>query len=550
MNYPIHSPRPRLMAQRLPAPTINLRDYQSQMIADTRTHQSQGHKRIFAYGPPGSGKTSVMAAIARAEYMAGRKTTILVPMNRVVTKTANPAKLNQMCGALVAMGLGGQFGVICGAFPTLRNDAAPIQVATLQSLNANIHTLLSDTQTILIDEGHTGAFFAEAEKAYKLWQWSLVVNFSATPYNRSMGKDEAHGDLQRNTALVSAPSYRELEKRGFLSPLRYHGNEHKQKLDLGSDAAIRWMLERWVSQCADLGIPTTHAVGFCQSRRKGKSQAESIQRIGATMGLKFTIVGDNCTQEEYELADTEFEAGLTNLLCVQSLTTGWDSPKCRHALFFRSIPSRDRCIQAATRVDRRHASKQYGEIWDFAGNFQLAGEDSGLHPKVEDLSESVDVSCLATKAKSEGEAPTKTCANHKCAKTIHAGAIECSHCHTIQPTRTAMYEDAKGNLVSFVPEAQARESREGLKAYFRQWRKFGFTLGWSPFAAHKKCADLGIKVAMNDEEMWLGSTDVSRESYKRYLNANARSWGWNSAKKRTEMIREFGSCPIGEFDHE
>ena len=539
MNYPIQSPRPRLIPQYLPSPTITPRDYQLRMMADVRSHQSQGHKRIFAYGPPGSGKTSIMASIARAEYMAGRKTTILVPMNRVVTKTADPNKLNQMCGALVSMGLAGHFGVICGAFPTLRNDAAPIQIVTLQSLKSELHILLADTNTILIDEGHTGAFFKEAENAYKLWKWSLVVNFSATPYNRSMGKDEAHGDLQRNTALVSAPSYRELEKRGYLSPLRYHGNEQKQNIDLGSDAAIKWMLERWISQCAELGIPTTHAVGFTQSRRKGRSQAESIQRIGASLGLKFTIVGDNCTQEEYELADAEFESGLTNLLCVQALTTGWDSPLCRHALFFRQIPSRDRCIQAATRVDRRHVSKQYGEIWDFAGNFQLAGEESGLHPKVEDLSESVDLSVLATKAKSDGEAPTKSCI--KCKKTIYASAIECPHCHAIQPTSTALYEDAKGRLVSFVPEAQARSGRDGLKAYFRQWRKYSFTLGRSPFASHKKCADLGLKVDMNDTELWRDSVGVSRESYQRYLNANARSWGWDENKKAREMIREFGT---------
>jgi hypothetical protein len=196
-------------------------------------------------------------------------------------------------------------------------------------------------------------------------------------------------------------------------------------------------------------------------------------------------------------------------------------------------------VQAATRVDRVHDSKEYGEIWDFAGNFQLAGEDSGLHPKVEDLSAAVDVSVLQTKAKPDGEAPKKNCI--KCKKTIYASAIECPHCHAIQPTKTALYEDAKGNLVSFVPESQARQGRAGLKAYFRQWRKFGFTLGWSPFAAHKKCADLGLDVKMDDVELWRGSVGVSRESYQRYLDSNARSWGWDESKKQRELIREFGN---------
>ncbi|MGL4232588.1 MAG: hypothetical protein ACRCWJ_14590, partial [Casimicrobium sp.] len=322
--------------------------------------------------------------------------------------------------------------------------------------------------------------------------------------------------------------------------LRYHGVEDQKKVDLSSDAAIKWMLQHWIDRCAELGIPTTHAIGFTQSRRGGKKQAESIQRIGLMMGLNFTIVGDDTTQEDFEVAEAMLESGQVNLLCNQLLTTGWDAPYLRHALVFRKIPSRDRCIQAATRVDRRHPSKDYGEIWDFAGNFQLAGEDSGLHPKVEDLSDAVGVSVLAPKFKSDGEAPRKVCSNSKCSKTIFASQIECPHCRTIQPARTALYEDAKGRLVSFIPEAQARQGRSGLRAYFRQQRKIAFALGWSPFAACYACEKLGLKVAIDDSEMWLGSVGVSRESYQRYLDANARSWKWDEAKKQREIIREFG----------
>jgi hypothetical protein len=212
----------------------------------------------------------------------------------------------------------------------------------------------------------------------------------------------------------------------------------------------------------------------------------------------------------------------------------------RHAIFFRQVKSRDRAVQAGTRVDRPHPSKQFGEIWDFARNFQLAGEDSGLHPKIEDLSESIDASVLAPREKPEGQAPMRVCVNGLCQRTIYASQLICPHCDTVQPVKDAVFENEKGNFVSFIPEATARSSRAGLIAYFRQWRKIGFTQGWNPFAAHKKCADLGINVALDDAEIWQGSIGISREAYQSYLEKNAKQWGWDTAKINREIQREIG----------
>lgn len=538
--------RPRVLPQYLPAPSFTLRDYQSQVLTGIAKARSDGHRRILVSAPPGSGKTGLMAMLARMAYLAGLKTTILVPFNCVVTKSAQEA--TQTCGALMRMGLGGHFGVISGAFPELLNVAAPIQIVTLQSLEP-YHQWLSDTDLILIDEGHTAAFFTQAERAYAEWNWQAVINFTATPFNRSMGKDDRYGDTQRNTAIVTTPPYRELERQGYLASLRYHGIDcpasADKKQDLDSDVAVRWMLQTWVQRCADLGIPTTHAIGFTRPKKSRVSQAESIERIGKEFGLSFTIVGNECKPQDYAAAMDEFEAGRTNLLCCQALSTGWDCDLARHALMFRAVGSRDRAVQIATRVDRPHPSKEFGEIWDFARNFQLAGEKSGLHPKVEDLSESINASVLAPREKASGEAPMKHCVNRQCVDStgdrqlIYASLMICPHCKTMQPVSDAVFENERGNFVSFIPEATARSSRAGLRSYFRQWRKIGFAQGWNPFAAHKKCADLGIAVALDDVELWRGSVGVDSTTYRAYLDRNARLWGWDEAKIHREMAREF-----------
>jgi superfamily II DNA or RNA helicase len=559
VNYP-KTTRPPLIPKYLPPPSIVLRDYQEQTLIDIDNRVSEGHKRIAVYGPPGSGKTSIMAAVARRNYDHRIKTTLLLPFNCLITKSST--ELGQTCGALERAGLAGHYGVYSGAFPGLRNPNAPIQVVTLQSLK-NVHDWLADSQCIIIDEGHTGAFFAAAELAYKDWNWQLILNFTATMHNRSMGVDERHGDLLRNTALVKAPSYKALESRGYLAPLRYHtvfrenpakvGNDleptSELKIDLESDSAVRWMLKSWLEECQKLNLSPMRAIGFTKANRDGNAQSATIQRIARDeFGLTFHVVGDGCNQADYERYMADYDAGLANLLCVQALSTGWDSPASVHCLLFRPIKSRDRAVQCATRVDRPspETGKKYGEIWDFCSNFDLVGDGSGLHPTVERLSEEIDSTVLETKSKGGGEAPMKPCCG--CGKQIFAVAMVCPLCGAGQPQKDLLFADGNGKLVSFIPES-ACSDLTGRIAYFRQWRKIAYLKAWKPYAAAVKLKDLGLlnleePAFWVDKQFWLGSifdgAQGAKPRYRSYLVANAKRWGWDEGKINAELRREFG----------
>lgn len=540
MNYPLT--RPPLIPQYISAPSITLRDYQLKAESDIDNAIGQGHRRILVTGAPGSGKSAIIAARARRAYNQRLKTTIFAPFNCVVTKSATDH--TQMVGALDSMGLQGKYGVYSGAFPELLNPSAPIQVVTLQTLQSKgdfLHSWLSDSDVIIIDEGHSASFFKEVERVYESWSWKIILNFTATPFNRGQGIDDRYGDLQRNTALVKLPTYRQLEAMGRLVPLNYHhlfcpiGND--EKLDLDSDGAIEWMLDQ---------LPTDlrFAVGFCKPKTKGRSQMESIKRIGAAKGIRFEIVGDGVSQQEYELRMAEYELGKTNLLCVQALSTGWDSPITQHALLFRSIPSRDRYGQILGRPDRPHPGKERGHIWDFGGNVKLG--DSGLHPKLEDLYEQINESVLSAKCKGEGDAPMKFCSKASCKKKILAMMPKCPHCQTDQPLKSLeLIDPSTGKIVSSISDSEARKSRAGAIVYFRQWRKIGYLNQWKPYAAMVKCQDLGIKVDLTDSDFWEGSTFESprcskaKLAYRQHLCSLAKVWGWDGEKIQREINREF-----------
>ena len=489
-----------------------------------------------------------MAAIARQAYNARQKCAILVPMNCVVTRSAT--NHTQMVGALDRMGLAGKYGVFSGAFPELEDIHAPIQIVTLQTLASRpaLHQWLSDSAVVLIDEGHTGSFFKEVEDIYKCWQWKKIISFTATPFNRSMGVDLRHGDLERHTAVVTLPSYRQMQAKGYLSPLVYHSLirplQDKEKLDLDSDSAIEWMLQQWLNTCQQQQIAPIHAVGFCKPKQSGFSQIERIQAIAAKLGHRFEIIGDETKQADYERLMVEYEAGQTNLLCVQALSTGWDMPCTQSALLFRAIKSRDRYVQAAGRVSRpcSGSGKQSGHVFDFAGNVALG--DSGLHPKIEDLSESIDHSVLSPIAKAEGDAPQKRCTS--CKKSILACMIICPCCHAEQPRSSVFLVDpATGKLLTLGSELSAKQSRKGAIAYFRQWRKIAYLNRWKPFAAMVKCQEIGVRVELNDADFWQGSifecpdSEALRSRYRSELRELARGWEWSADKVENELRREF-----------
>ena len=553
MNY---SPtRPQLIPEFIPAPSIALRDYQQQAISDIEQAIAQGHRRMLVSAPTGSGKTSLMAALARRSYSQRMKTTILVPSNCVISKS--PTDLTQMCGALAQMGLMGKFGVYSGAFPELSNPIAPIQIVTLQTLRSQASTLhdwLKDTDVLLIDEGHSASFFKEVEKIYSTWNWKLILNFTATPFNRSMGVDDRHGDLERNTIVIKTPCYRELQALGFLAPLHYHRLVHPplasdEKVDLESDSAINWMLDQWIAECGVQGLALRHAIGFTKPKTKKSgqhSQAEKIRAIAAAKGIRFEIIGESTSQKDYEELMNLFELGGVNLLSVQALSTGWDMPCVVHNLLFRAIGSRDRYVQIGGRASRvsEITGKTFGHIWDMAGNVNLSGE--GLHPKIEDLSESIDESVLEPRSKGEGEAPVKNCINEKCKKKILACLLKCPHCNANQPSATVkMIDPSSGRLVSFIPESTAKGSREGAIAYFRQWRKIGYSKDWKPFAAIVKCEEIGVKVNLNDSDFWRGSIFESpqngqlKSGYRQHLCSMAKVWAWDGEKIQREIDREF-----------
>lgn len=547
--------RPSLIPCYLPPMSVTPRPHQMKAIEDIESAAREGHKKILVTGEGGSGKTLVFGMVARRAFLKGKKTTILVSANCLVTKDLRDR--DQTCGALDKCGLRGHYGVFSGGFPELEDHKAPIQVVSLQTLRSRasvLHELLEDTDIIIVDECHTSTFFKEIENVYEKWNWKLILNFTASPHNRSQGVDERHGDLERNTAMVRMPTYKQLQSQGFLVPLCYHSLDlevgEKEKLDLSSEKAIGFMTSKFVNLCKD----PRFTMLFGKPKNKGYSQLEAAQASFARHGLRFEIVGDETSQKDLELILKDYKSGVLNLMSVHWGSTGLDIPRTKNVILLRQIKSRDKYVQTVTRGSRPSpdTGKTHCDIWDFAGTVKLNARAKGLHPKVEDLSESIDDSVLGLKQKNEGEAILKQCIKDRCEFKMAANLIVCPKCHTLQPRQSIRVIDpSTGQMLSSMSDLMALASRENSIAYFRQQRKLAYANGWNPFAAHMKCREIGIEVPVNDPEFWRGSIfempndESMARKYRKHLesiaprlNERAKSQ-WDDRKIQAEVDREF-----------
>jgi superfamily II DNA or RNA helicase len=414
----------------LTQPSFTLRDYQGLAIAQTESHHANGKRRAFICAPTGSGKGTMIGAMAQRAICRGERVIIVVTMLPLIMQAVED---------LEDFGLAGNISVICGSLPASWTDySKPIQVCTLQSLAGRSQTVdyLSNADLIVFDEFHTSGFFEVADPILNEWRGNVAA-FSATPYNRAMG--------DRADAAVLCPSYNSLQQQGFLVPLRYSIHQlplgHNQKRDLNSDEGIEYILAQYLQSEGVRVEGAGRSLWFCEANRgKGQSQSLRLQRIAKRYGLNLIVINDELSNDAREQAINDCKLGLNDgLISVDALAVGVDIKCIRHVNIVRKVGSRDRFTQIVGRVTRidPESGKVAGFINDFGGNVD-PGDGSGLHPLIEILSEQIteeNILRLPSEA-GEGEAPQKPCSI--CGYPNHAAAIECRICSAPFPTKESV----------------------------------------------------------------------------------------------------------------
>lgn len=172
-----------------------LRNYQQELINRIRQSLANGHRRIIVQSPPRTGKTVVMAEIARQSTARGNRVCFIIHRKEV---------LEQAKATFQEQGV----------------DPDLLEAGMVQSLTRHVDTMRSP-EVILIDEAHH-ALAKSYTRILEAFPQAYVLLFTATPVRTGRNQLDQIAD-----DIIIGKSIKELTEQGFLAPFKYYAAKDK-----------------------------------------------------------------------------------------------------------------------------------------------------------------------------------------------------------------------------------------------------------------------------------------------------------------------------------
>ena len=411
--------------------------FQEKVISEARARVSvPSPEPGIIQAPTGSGKSEIMAWMAKAAVVKGKRVGLVV--NRRVL-------VEDLCKRVSRSGL--DYGVIM-ASDRRRAPWKSIQVASFDTLWRMKE--MPKLDLVMIDECHFSLSEKFSEAIARLReQGSTVIGFSATPM---LGTGEGLGSIYK--WMVRTPDTPDLVKQGFLVPTRVFspfrpnlkgvkmvGDDYNQKQvaeAVDRTVIIGDILKHFRKNL--LGRPT---IGFGVNLEHCRHMTEIF--LGA--GIKAEYVDHTSTGLDMvwsRLANYETQVVFNVGICGY----GWDVKPVSGMIEARPTASLPLWVQHAGRVKRIFAGKVDSVINDHAGNCLQHG-----HP---DEERDWPLDGKPRKARSADDKPSLSVAMCKeCYYTFRSGPDKCPACGHAMESKAREVEIAEGEL----QEIAAREKK-------------------------------------------------------------------------------------------
>ena len=182
-----------------------LREYQNQIIQDSRQSYGKGNRRIILQMHVGAGKTVVAAEIARSSVSNLKKVLFLVPRRQLAYQAVQTFTNYGINTGLIMAGEK-PFGM-----PLL-------QVGSFDTITSRVSSgamKLPYADVVMVDEAH--ACFSK-ERLELLKKYPLVIGITATP---AMANGKGMGAFY--TDIVEGLSMADMVEQEYLVPMKYYG---------------------------------------------------------------------------------------------------------------------------------------------------------------------------------------------------------------------------------------------------------------------------------------------------------------------------------------
>ena len=442
---------------------IDLRGYQTEIVADVRQAYGHGFRAPLLVAPTGSGKTVLFSYIAWQAATKGNRTLILVHRQELLAQTSRT-----LCRFEVEHGL-----IAPGA--DLTEDL--VQVASVQTLVRRLDRLAWTPTLIVVDEAHHTTAETGHGRILAHFDGSRVLGVTATP-ERLDGKGLGKAAGGFFDTLVQGPTVRELVEARYLArPVVY---APKTELDLKGILTKagdfdKTALAELMDRPAIHGDATKHyrrycagapSIAFCVSIAHAEHVAEAFRLAGYQAASIDGTLSDTDRRQRIE----DLGAGRLNVLTSCDLIgEGVDVPIVGGAILLRPTQSLALCLQQIGRALRPADDKTQAIIIDAVGNVLRHG-----HP-LEDRQWTLDAKPRRLRKAQDDEAEERVKVCPAC-DAIHPAAGTCPECGYQYP-QTRRVEQVDGELTEIKPddrrlaakrEQAACRTLEDLKALARE----------------------------------------------------------------------------------
>lgn len=440
-----------------------LHNYQKDLVNQARKELANGNHSVLLISPAGSGKSVIIAEIARLATEKGGHVMFMVHRQELINQITHSFKENTVnldqCTIMTVGKIANRLGKLCQ--PTL----------------------------IITDETHH-SLAATYQKIYEYYADVPRLGFTASPW-RMNGK----GFTEVYQSMIEGPTVEWLIENGFLAPYSYFSvnliNESLlQKSSTGDytkdsmDKAVTRTIFGDVVKTYKEKVNGKQAIIYCHSVDFSKQVAESF----SNQGIMAEHADAKTPKKRRDQIMTDFKNGKIKILCnVDLISEGFNVPDCEVVIMLRPTESLVLHIQQSMRSMRFKPNKK-ATIIDHVANYVKHGlPDTPREWTLEDRQKK-------SKGTKSDAIPLKQCP--ECFSIVPSQMQYCYECdYEFRPEENVMEIDETAEIVEIKQEfhlttnyivtkdVSELNSMAELKAY---QKAKNYKPGWVYFQAKQK----------------------------------------------------------------
>lgn len=329
-------------------------DYQQKLVNQARKEIASGHRGVLIVSPPGSGKSVIIAEIARLAVEKGGHVMFFVHRRELIDQINKSFKQQDV-------------------------DLHHCTIMTVRKI-ANRLGKLPKPNLIICDESH----HSKAKTYQKIFDYYSDVprlGFTGSPWRMN-----GQGFADIYSAMIQGPTVKWLIEHHKLAPFRYYSvplfDQNKLKKSSTGDYTVASMTE--ASQ------PTLYGdiIKTWLDKAKGKrtivyahdtKHSQQIAQAFRNVGVKAQHCDSKTPSEQRKTIMNDFRTGKITVLCNYGLVDeGYDVKECECCVIARPTESLVFNIQSTMRC-MRYLPNKVGIIIDHAGNYKHFGLPDSPH---------------------------------------------------------------------------------------------------------------------------------------------------------------------------